>query len=79
MPLALVIPLVLLFALVVGGSFVLGAPVLAVPILLVLLPGPFLMGSVVRRQLRRRQVARFREQAQARKTDFDARDEQTLV
>lgn len=78
MPVALVILVLLLAALVIGGTFVLGAPILAIPILL-LLPGPFVTLAFTKRQLQQRKIARFREQARAQKTSFDARDEQTLV
>lgn len=69
--------ILVLAALVVGVASVLGAPFLAIPIIL-LLPGPVIMLEVFRRQLRQRQISRFREAARARKTDFDAQDRETL-
>ena len=64
-------------ALVVGIMTVFGAPILAIPIIL-LLPGPIITLEFLRRQMRARQIKRFREGAQARKTHFDAQDQQTL-
>jgi hypothetical protein len=75
---AVAIVLLVVAGIVVGGTFVVGAPVLAIPLLL-LLPGPVFAAGMLRRQASRRRVARFREQAQAQKTEFDARDERTLV
>lgn len=76
------IPLIILgllaVSIVFGAAFVLGSPILAIPILL-LLPGPIFMLAAMKRQKRARQISRFREQAKAQKTDFDARDERTLV
>lgn len=69
--------ILVLAALVVGIGSVLGAPILAIPIIL-LLPGPVIMLEVMRRQLRQRQIKRFRESAQTRKTRFDAKDRETL-
>ncbi len=69
--------MLLLGALVVGTASVLGAPILAIPIIL-LLPGPIIMLELLRRQLRQRQIARFREEARAKKTEFDAADKRTL-
>lgn len=67
----------LLAALVVGIMTVFGAPLLAIPIIL-LLPGPIITLEFLRRQYRARQIKRFRDAAQARKTHFDAQDRQTL-
>jgi Flp pilus assembly protein TadB len=67
----------ILAAVVLGGASVLGAPFLAIPIIL-LLPGPIVMLDVLRRQHRQRQIARFREAAKSRKTEFDATDRETL-
>ena len=73
-----IVLIVTLVGLVVGASVVLGAPILAIPILL-LLPGPFVTLSAARKQIRQRKIKRFREQAQAHKTDFRPADKQTLV
>jgi hypothetical protein len=67
----------ILAGLVVGILSVLGAPILAIPIIL-LLPGPIVTLEFLRRQHRQRQIARFREGARARKTEFDAADQETL-
>ena len=78
MSIPLIIVALLVVSVVVGAAFVFGSPILAVPILL-LLPGPIFMLAAMKRQMRQRQIARFREQARAQKSDFDARDERTLV
>jgi Flp pilus assembly protein TadB len=67
-----------LAALVLGIMTVgFGAPILAVPIIL-LLPGPIITLELVRRQLRSRQIKRFREGARTHKTRFSAQDRETL-
>lgn len=76
--LPLTIVAVLVLSVVLGAVFVLGTPILAIPILL-LLPGPIFMLATMRRQLRQRQISRFRRQAKAQKSDFDDRDERTIV
>jgi hypothetical protein len=73
---ALIVVLILA-GFVVGGASVLGAPVLAIPIIL-LLPGPFVMAGVLRRQSSRYKVARFRESAKPTAAHFDNRDRETL-
>lgn len=66
-----------LSALVIGAMFVLGTPLLAIPIIL-LLPGPFVMLELLRRQSSRYKVARFRESARPTSSNFDAQDRRTL-
>ena len=69
--------MLLISALVVGVATVFGAPLLAIPIVL-LIPGPIIGLEILRRQMRQRQIKRFRESARARKTHFDAQDRETL-
>jgi hypothetical protein len=73
---ALIVVLILA-ALAIGATSVLGAPFLAIPIIL-LLPGPIITVEFLRRQNRQRQIARFREAANASKVNFDERDRETL-
>lgn len=73
---ALIVVLVLA-ALAIGATSVLGAPFLAIPVIL-LLPGPIITFEFLRRQYRQRQIARFREAAMTTKTHFDEQDRQTL-
>lgn len=58
-------------ALVIGGLFALGAPVLAVPIFLVvmvgMLGGLVMSRTVMLRQLQYRRMRQFREQAKAQR------------
>lgn len=67
----------ILSGLILGAASVLGTPILAVPIIL-LLPGPLIVLETLRRQLRQRQIARFRHEARVQKIDFDERDRETL-
>ncbi len=64
-------------ALVVGVATVFGAPIVAIPIVL-LIPGPIIGLEILRRQMRQRQIKRFRDSAQARKVHFDSQDRETL-
>jgi hypothetical protein len=70
--------ILVLAALAVGITTVIGAPFLAIPIIL-LLPGPVIMLEVFRRQLRQRQIRQFRDAARASRTNFDAQDRETLA
>lgn len=65
-------------AVLIGFSFVMGAPVFGVPIVIVVL---LLMGAahVRRRAERASDVREFRRQAKAEKTEFTERDRQTTV
>jgi len=78
MGLPIVILIVAVVGLIVGGTFVLGAPIFAVPILL-LLPGPFVMLGAARNQARQRRIKNFRRSAKAKKTDFRPADRETIV
>ena len=73
-----VIAIAFVFAVIVGFSFVLGAPIVGVPFLLLAI-GAFGAGDVLRRQRRARNIKRFRAQAAAQRTDFTAQDRRTQV
>lgn len=80
MPVVAVIALLLVAGLAIGAAFLLGGlPIILIIPILLLLPGLFVTAGLLKRQLQKRKIATFRRQAAARQTQFDARDEQTLV
>jgi len=78
MPVAIVIVLATLAALVVGSTFVIGAPLFAIPLVMVAISALGAM-DMLKRVRGMREMKQFREQAKARKTEFTAEDKSTLA
>ena len=68
----------LVLGLLIGAVTVMGAPYLAIPIVLLGIAGYGLL-NVMQRGQEATDMRKFREEAQADKTDFTTRDAQTQV